>query len=248
MTARYLNLGEVGPVWAQRISCAGELGWELCGQFAMGDRAWELLWGAGRDHGLVAAGLGCFDTLRLEKATGSGARTSTPSATRSRRASGSPSGWTRRARRFGGREALAALLERPRRRSSPASRSTIRAASCSAGADPRGRCGRRLRDQRRRYGYTVGCCIAYGYLPAELAVPGTAVEIEYFDEQLPATVVEDPLWDPKGRRKGVTTEGGHAGEQKEHQRWASSRTRASSCTRGSASHAVLLPPRESKVA
>ena len=50
------------------------------------------------------------------------------------------------------------------------------------------------------YGYTVGCCIAYGYLPAELAVPGTAVEIEYFDERLPATVAEDPLWDPKGER------------------------------------------------
>ena len=67
MTARYLNVGEVGPVWAQRISYAGELGWELYGQFAMGDRAWELLWGAGREHGLVAAGLGAFDTLRLEK-------------------------------------------------------------------------------------------------------------------------------------------------------------------------------------
>ena len=26
MTARYLNVGEVGPVWAQRISYAGELG------------------------------------------------------------------------------------------------------------------------------------------------------------------------------------------------------------------------------
>ena len=67
MTARYLNVGEVGPVWAQRISYAGELGWELYGQFSMGDRAWELLWEAGREHGLAAAGLGAFDTLRLEK-------------------------------------------------------------------------------------------------------------------------------------------------------------------------------------
>ena len=67
MTARYLDVGEVGPVWAQRISYAGELGWELYGQFAMGDRLWELVWDAGRDHGLVAAGLGAFDTLRLEK-------------------------------------------------------------------------------------------------------------------------------------------------------------------------------------
>ena len=63
MTARYLNVGEVGPVWAQRISYAGELGWELYGQFAMGDRAWDLLWEAGREHGLIAAGGGAFDSL-----------------------------------------------------------------------------------------------------------------------------------------------------------------------------------------
>ena len=50
------------------------------------------------------------------------------------------------------------------------------------------------------YGYSVGRCIVYGYLPAELAVPGTPLEVEYFDERLPATVAEDPLWDPKGER------------------------------------------------
>jgi hypothetical protein len=50
------------------------------------------------------------------------------------------------------------------------------------------------------YGYSVGRCIVYGYLPAELAVPDTPVEIEYFDERLPATVAGDPLWDPKGER------------------------------------------------
>jgi glycine cleavage system aminomethyltransferase T len=50
------------------------------------------------------------------------------------------------------------------------------------------------------YGYSVGRCIVYGYLPVELAVPGTPVEVEYFDERLPAAVAEDPLWDPKGER------------------------------------------------
>ncbi|HSL11756.1 MAG TPA: FAD-dependent oxidoreductase, partial [Actinomycetota bacterium] len=67
MTARYLSIGEVAPVWAQRISYAGELGWELYGQVAMGARAWDLLMEAGRDHGIVAAGGGAFDSLRLEK-------------------------------------------------------------------------------------------------------------------------------------------------------------------------------------
>ena len=67
MTATYLHVGEVGPVWAQRISYAGELGWELYGQFAMGQRAWDLLWEAGREHGIAAGGGGAFDSLRLEK-------------------------------------------------------------------------------------------------------------------------------------------------------------------------------------
>jgi len=37
-------------------------------------------------------------------------------------------------------------------------------------------------------------------LPAELAVPGTALSVEWFGERLPATVVKEPLWDPKGER------------------------------------------------
>ena len=50
------------------------------------------------------------------------------------------------------------------------------------------------------YGYSVGRGIVYGYLPAELATEGTAVEVEYFGERLSATVAADPLWDPKGER------------------------------------------------
>jgi glycine cleavage system aminomethyltransferase T len=101
---------------------------------------------------------------------------------------------------FGGREALAALLERTR----------AQKLACLTLDDP----GRVVLGKEpiradgsvvgyvtsAGYGYTVGRCIAYGYLPAELAVPGTAVEVEYFDQRLPATVAEDPLWDPKGER------------------------------------------------
>jgi glycine cleavage system aminomethyltransferase T len=40
----------------------------------------------------------------------------------------------------------------------------------------------------------------YGYLPADLAVEGTPVEVEYFDERHPARVAVEPLWDPKMER------------------------------------------------
>ncbi|HKX75119.1 MAG TPA: glycine cleavage T C-terminal barrel domain-containing protein [Acidimicrobiia bacterium] len=42
--------------------------------------------------------------------------------------------------------------------------------------------------------------MAYGYLPAELAVEGTEVDIIYFGERFRARVAPDPLFDPKMER------------------------------------------------
>ena len=50
------------------------------------------------------------------------------------------------------------------------------------------------------YGYSVGRGVVYGYLPADLAVEGTSVEVEYFGDRHAATVSAEPLWDPKGER------------------------------------------------
>ena len=49
-------------------------------------------------------------------------------------------------------------------------------------------------------GYSVGRNVAYALLPAAMAVPGCAVEIEYFGAALPATVAAEPLFDPDGAR------------------------------------------------
>ncbi len=49
-------------------------------------------------------------------------------------------------------------------------------------------------------GYAVGKFIAYAYLPADLARPGEAFEIEYLGNRFAATVVADPLYDPSGSR------------------------------------------------
>ena len=198
MTARYLHVGEVGPVWAQRISYAGELGWELYGQFAMGDRTWDLLWGAGREHGLVAAGLGAFDTLRLEK----GYRLWGQDIDTEHDPFEAGLGFAVKMDKgeFQGREALARRLERgPTRKL--ACMTLDDPAAVVLGKEPI-RSGERVVGYATSagYGYSVGRCIVYGYLPVELAVPGTPVEVEYFDERLPATVAEDPLWDPKGER------------------------------------------------
>jgi glycine cleavage system aminomethyltransferase T/glycine/D-amino acid oxidase-like deaminating enzyme len=198
MTARYLDVGEVGPVWAQRISYAGELGWELYGQFAMGDRAWELLWEAGRGHGLVAAGLGAFDTLRLEK----GYRFWGQDIHTEHDPFEAGLGFAVKIDKgeFQGREALERILQQgPGRKL--ACITLDDATAVVLGKEPIRSDGRVVSYATSAgYGHSVGRCIVYGYLPVELAVPGTPVELEYFDERLPATVAEDPQWDPKGER------------------------------------------------
>ncbi|KAA0940930.1 glycine cleavage T C-terminal barrel domain-containing protein, partial [Streptomyces apricus] len=48
------------------------------------------------------------------------------------------------------------------------------------------------------YGYTVGRCVAYAWLPVLAA--GTGVSVEYFGEKVGATVADEPLFDPEMRR------------------------------------------------
>src|SRR5919109_1904583 len=197
MTARYLNVGEVAPVWAQRISYAGELGWELYGQFAMGDRAWELLWNAGRDHGIVAAGLGSFDTPRLEK----GYRLWGQDIGTEYSPFEAGLGFAVKMHKgFQGKEALERQLEHGIERKlccvtlDDTSHVVMGKEPIRANGDVVGYV------TSAGYGYSIGRCIAYGYLPSELAVEDTSLEIEYFDERLPAHVASEPLWDPKGER------------------------------------------------
>jgi glycine cleavage system aminomethyltransferase T/glycine/D-amino acid oxidase-like deaminating enzyme len=198
MTARYLNIGEVDPVWAQRISYAGELGWELYGQIAMGDRAWDLLWEAGREHRLVAVGAGAFDSLRLEK----GYRLWGQDIHTEHDPFEAGLGFAVRMDKgeFQGREALERIL----------ARGSSHKLSCMTLDDPAAVV---LGKEpiwsgpdvigyvtSAAYGYSVGRQIVYGYLPVELATEGTAVEVEYFGERLAARVAPDPLVDPKGER------------------------------------------------
>ena len=50
------------------------------------------------------------------------------------------------------------------------------------------------------YGYSVGASIAYAYLPAADAQPGTAVAVEVFGEWIEGEVRAEPLLDPAGDR------------------------------------------------
>jgi glycine cleavage system aminomethyltransferase T/glycine/D-amino acid oxidase-like deaminating enzyme len=198
MTARYLNVGEVHPVWAQRISYAGELGWELYGQIAMGQRAWDVLWEAGRAHGIAAAGGGAFDSLRLEK----GYRLWGQDIHTEHDPFEAGLGFAVRMDKgeFQGREALQRKLDR-----GPSEKLACMTfddpTSVVMGKEPILHEGRVVSYVTSAgYGYSIGKGIVYGYLPVGPAVEGTPVEVEYFGDRLAATVVAEPSWDPKGER------------------------------------------------
>jgi len=185
-------------VWTQRISYAGELGWELYGQIAMGDRAWDVLWEAGRAHGLVAAGGGAFDSLRLEK----GYRLWGQDIDTEHDPLEAGLGFAVRMDKgdFQGREALERIAQRG---------ITHRLACMTLddpsavvmGKEPIWAGGVVVGYvTSAAYGYSVGRCIVYGYLPVDLVAEGTPVEVEYFGERVAAVVATDPLIDPKGER------------------------------------------------
>ncbi|MFK0263383.1 FAD-dependent oxidoreductase [Streptomyces angustmyceticus] len=195
--ARQTHLGHV-PVTALRLSYVGELGWELYTTADLGLRLWDTLWEAGREHGVIAAGRSAFNSLRLEK----GYRAWGHDMTTEHDPYEAGVGFAVRPAKgdFLGRDALEGRSEE----------TSSRRLSCLTLDDPEAIV---LGKEpvyvdglpagyvtSAAYGYTLGRGIAYAWLPAAAAAPGTAVHIEYFGEKIPATVAQEPLFDPQMER------------------------------------------------
>jgi dimethylglycine oxidase len=50
------------------------------------------------------------------------------------------------------------------------------------------------------FGHTIGKQLAYAWVPTALSAHGTALSIRYFDQNYPATVSQDPQYDPQMTR------------------------------------------------
>jgi glycine cleavage system aminomethyltransferase T len=196
MTGHEIEIGEV-PVFAQRISYVGELGWELYGPFEMGARVWDRLWEAGREHGLIAAGLGAFDSLRLEKGYRLWGQDIGTEYDPISAGLGFAVKWDKD---FQGKGALERIRDAgPSKRLSAMTLDDPRAVVL--GKEPIWH-GDDVVSYvtSANYGFSIGRGIVYGYLPSAIAQEGTPVEVEYFGERIAATVAADPLFDPKGAR------------------------------------------------
>ncbi|WP_109212345.1 MULTISPECIES: FAD-dependent oxidoreductase [Microbacterium] len=178
---------------ALRVSYVGELGWELYTTAETAQRLWDVLWKAGQPFGVIAAGRAAFNSLRLEK----GYRLWGTDMNTEYDPYEAGVGFAVKMSKedFVGKAALEGRTEENSRRrlrclTIDDGRSIV------LGKEPV------YRDAEvvgyvtsAAYGYTVRTPIAYAYLPSGIGI-GDTVEIEYFGRRIPATVTEDPLFDP----------------------------------------------------
>ncbi|MFS8101805.1 FAD-dependent oxidoreductase [Lentzea alba] len=178
------------PVTALRLSYVGELGWELYTTADLGPKLWDTLWEAGQEFGVIAAGRGAFNSLRLEK----GYRSWGTDVTDEHDPFEAGLGFAvRKDKEFLGKDALE-------------QRTSGKKLTCLTIDDPRQVVmgSEPVFHQGKpvgyvtsaAYGYTTGLNIAYAWLPDGV----DEVEIEYFGERVKARPAQEPLFDPEMKR------------------------------------------------
>jgi glycine cleavage system aminomethyltransferase T/glycine/D-amino acid oxidase-like deaminating enzyme len=198
MSARTIRVGSAS-VWAQRMSYAGEPGWELYLDRSWAVQVWDRLAAAGEEHGVEVCGYRCLDGLRIEKGyryLGSDltAHDTPLEAGLERFVAFDKEG-------FLGRDAL--LRQRGRgvdRRlrtllvgEGPDYVPIYGGEAVLAGPDVVGRV------RSCAYGFTVGRNVALATLPVDMRAAAADVGVDVFGDRVPAEIVPDVLVDAHGR-------------------------------------------------
>ena len=197
MSARALDIQGIS-VWAQRVSYAGELGWELYIAPQQAIAVWDALMEAGQAFGIQPVGYKALESLRLEKGYRYWSGDITP--TENPYEAGLGFAVKLNKGNFIGRDALLKIKDEG---------IAHRLCTLTFGGEPgviyggeavysNGQVVGRVRSGG--YGYTIGKNVGLSYLPIELAELGTGVEIDIFSERIPAEVAPDTLHDPKNQR------------------------------------------------
>jgi len=197
LTAQQVTIGDI-PALALRVTYVGELGWEIYVPMEYGLKLWDTLWQAGQALGIVAAGYRAIDSLRLEK----GYRYWSADIHSEYNPYEAGLGFAVKLQKgdFLGK----AAIERVK------AQGVTRKLCCLVLDDPGAIAlgGEPFLDGERvlgyvtsaGYGYTVRQSIAYGYLPTAYVAPGTHIEVQLFGVRHGATVMKEPLYDPKNEK------------------------------------------------
>ncbi len=196
MSARTIDVKGI-TVWAQRVSYAGELGWELYMAPEDGIKVWDALMDAGKEFGIQPIGYKALDTLRIEKGYLYWSGDITPEDDPYE--AGLNFFVDLDKGDFIGREALLKIRDQG-----------LRTKLCAVTMDANNNlyggesvyANDRIvgRIRTGNYGYSIGKDIGLVYLPLDLAEAGTRLEVEVLGERVSAQVAETPLVDPKGEK------------------------------------------------
>jgi dimethylglycine dehydrogenase len=192
---------EIARSWCQlvRVSFAGELGWEIHSNVRDTPKIFDAVWAAGQKHGLRPFGMFALDSLRLEKDYRAWKQDLSTDYTVLQGGLERFVKWDKpdfkgktalqNEKQQGVKKRFVTLIVDSPEYDAPYM-STLWHDGNIVGETTSG-----------GFGYRVDKSIALGMLGADLADPGTTVEVEIFGERYPATVQKDePLWDPKNER------------------------------------------------
>ncbi|MEM6421119.1 MAG: FAD-dependent oxidoreductase, partial [Pseudomonadota bacterium] len=199
LTAQQISIAG-HPVWAFRMSYAGELGWELHLPRGSALAVYDALRAAGEAHGMADYGSFAMNALRMEKAfKGAGELTNEvtlPEADVMR--------FVKLDKAFLGREETEA--------SAAATLPWVCVylgieAQAGAEGDVDGHGGEGVFLDGRAvgstssvaYGHSVGRVLAFAYVHPEAAAPGTALQVLIHGSPRAATVLDAPAYDPESR-------------------------------------------------
>ena len=189
--AKSLYLDQV-PATLWRLSYVGELGYEIYTDSDMALKLWDTLLEAGKEFGIIPAGRGAFNSMRLEK----GYRSYGTDMTSEHNPHEAGLAFSvRKGGGYIGADAFEAL--------DPAA--ITRKLVCLVfdnpehvvmGKEPVFVAGSPAGYTTSSYfGHSIGKQIAYAWLPIEHTTLGTQVTVKYFDSMYPAVVSDDPQFD-----------------------------------------------------
>jgi len=200
MTFKDIHIG-YAPVRAMRLSCIGELGWDLFHPLEYQGHVYDRLMEAGKEAGIVNYGYRAVESMRMEKGypvwgADLAAKTTPFEAGLGHRVDLDKGD-------FVGRKALVRQKQEGVERAL-ASLIVEGNAAIPHGGDPVWDGSKIVGNVTSGdYGHVVGKTIAMAYLPIRRADPGTALEVQTLGERYRATVVSVPIYDPSDAKIGV---------------------------------------------
>jgi dimethylglycine dehydrogenase len=191
---------QIAGKWLQlvRVSFAGDLGWELHTKVEDTGAIFDAVWEAGQKHGLKPFGMEALDSLRIEKGYRAWKGDLSTDYTILQGGLERFVDWSKD---FKGKPAL----EREKQQGVTKRFVTlvVDAADCDAPYMSTLWHGGKVVGETTsgNWGYRIGKSVALGMLRADLAEPGTEIEVEIFGDKRKAVVQEDkPLFDPMNER------------------------------------------------